>query len=133
MDDPGLAEELHGAALRDLARLNRASFVAASLWPRVRALAPTSLLDVGCGGGDVAVALARRARDEGLPLTVRGCDRSAQAVAFATAQAQRAGVDVEFTTRDALGEAARPDEQDVVMCSLLLHHLSGEDALGLSS
>ncbi|MEZ6185331.1 MAG: 50S ribosomal protein L11 methyltransferase [Planctomycetota bacterium] len=53
----------------------------------------TSVLDVGCGSGILALAAAR------LGLPARGVDVHAAAVEEARAHAQRNGLDVEFSTR----------------------------------
>ena len=42
-----------------------------------------SLLDVACGAGDVAIGVARRARQEGVTLVVDACDISPNAIAYA--------------------------------------------------
>jgi len=89
MDDPALAAPAHHRALRGLQKINRVSRTAASLWPRIeRVLSATpnpraSLLDVACGGGDLAIDLAQRARRRGLVLEVQGCDISDTALQHA--------------------------------------------------
>jgi ubiquinone/menaquinone biosynthesis C-methylase UbiE len=56
------------------------------------------LLDVGCGGGQIAIHVARRRPD----LQVVGLDLSPQQVARATARARRAGVSARFVNGSAL-------------------------------
>ncbi len=68
MDDPALPADEHVDALDGLARINRFSTVARTLWPLLAATAPARVLDLGSGGGDVPMALARRAARQGLPL-----------------------------------------------------------------
>ncbi len=66
------------------------------------------LLDVGCGGGQIALAVARRRPD----LEVTGVDLSADQVQRATRRAARAGLRVEFvegTAMDLPFAAARFD------------------------
>ena len=86
MDQPGLDTGLHFQALSALRRINSLSRTAGSLWPAISATArnsasttqrptgtatdplvrqpPLTLLDVACGGGDVAQRLAQRAAAE---------------------------------------------------------------------
>ena len=96
MDQPGLDGNLHLAALVGLRRINALSRTASALWPPIKRLAMTDrarhwrVLDVACGGGDVAVAIGRRAISAGLHITVDGCDLSQTAVAHATMQAAAA-------------------------------------------
>lgn len=134
MDQPGLDPAAHRRALDGLGRINRASRTAAALWQEIRALAvnlngrPVRVLDLACGGGDVALELAARARAAGIALEVCGCDASPLAVEHARATARRAGcATVEFRRLDVLQEPL-PAGYDVVCATLFLHHLSDEEA-----
>jgi 2-polyprenyl-3-methyl-5-hydroxy-6-metoxy-1,4-benzoquinol methylase len=129
MDDPALPAAEHRAALDTLARLNRIGGVARSLWPLLAAEAPASVLELGSGGGDIAVALARQIKREGVELDLQGSDLSSRAVELARTSAARARVGLDFIQVDAL-EPPLP-EHDIVMCSLMLHHLETPDALRL--
>jgi len=134
MDQPDLAPEEHASALRGLGRINVLSRSDAILWPSIAALARTRgaheptvrVLDLASGGGDVPIALARRAARAGLNLHVEGCDISPRAVEYAQHQAERQGADVRFFVWDALS-GSLPERYDIVTCSLFLHHLD-EDA-----
>lgn len=133
MDDPNLDPARHEAALTGLARLNAVAGSARLLWPAVREAArdgPVRLLDVATGAGDLPVRLARRARHEGLPVSVAGCDLSPRAIARARAAARAAGVDVEFFVVDIL-RGPLPEKYDVIACSLFLHHLTEDDTATL--
>jgi len=136
MDQPGLDVALHAQALRGLRRINWLSRVAASSWSAMLPLvggaagAPLRVLDLACGGGDVPMALARRALDAGVDIEVQGCDFNPQAVRLAQQQATASGVPARFFRLDALREPL-PADFDVLSCSLFLHHLAEEDAVGL--
>jgi SAM-dependent methyltransferase len=136
MDQPGLDPGLHRQALAGLRRINFWGRSAGILWPPLataaRAVAPRPLrvLDVASGGGDVPIRLWRKARRAGLPIVVAGCDVSAVAVAHAAGEAARRGAEVRFFQADALADEL-PGGYDAVVCSLLLHHLRGEQAAGL--
>jgi SAM-dependent methyltransferase len=94
--------------------------------------APVRVLDLACGGGDVAIALARRAARWGLDVEIAGCDVSPVAVRIARAAAAEGRVPVRFFERDALADPI-PEGYDVVMCSLFLHHLGDDEAVRLLS
>lgn len=137
MDQPGLDIREHRHALAALGRANMVSRTAASLWPRIRRAAeaarrsPLRLLDVASGGGQVAIAIARRAAREGIVLDITGCDNSPVAVDAARTRAAQAGVArVRFEHFEAL-KGAWPDEVDILVCTLFLHHLDEEDAVAL--
>jgi SAM-dependent methyltransferase len=135
MDQPGLDPALHRQALRGLRRINFWSRSAGILWPPLAALArgaarPLRVLDLAAGGGDVLIRLWHRGRRAGLNLAIEGCDVSAEAVEYATHQAGRQGADVRFFVADVLG-GDLPAGYDAVICSLFLHHLTEDQAVGL--
>lgn len=136
MDQPGLAEPAHAAALAGLARVNSLSRAANTLWQplaqRMRSDPSRHwrLLDVACGAGDVPISLARRATSAGFSLSVAGCDMSETAVTHAARRADAARVPAEFFQQDVLADGL-PAGFDFVTCSLFLHHLDPPDAIKL--
>ncbi len=135
MDQPGLDPTDHRQALRALERINRISQTAHRYWPEIACLAarfpatPLRLLDVGCGGGDVAIALARLAKRRGVELEVRGCDLSPEALDHARENARRGHTQVGFFEMDVTRD--QMPESDVIVCSLFLHHLEDNLAVDL--
>jgi len=132
MDDPALDAGEHLAALHALGRINTLSLTASQLARAItRRVAPprqgrrtVSVVDVGCGGGDVSVALACRL---GPRFHVTGIDISPRAVARAAEHAAGRGADnVSFEVRDVL--AAGCPDCDVAVTSLFLHHLADDTA-----
>jgi SAM-dependent methyltransferase len=135
MDDPGLEPARHVRALEALATVNLLSGTAGRVWREMLLLGlapgrPLRILELACGGGDVAVALARRAERVGLPLEIHGCDRSLVALEHARRSAMRAGVEVRFFERDALASPL-PEGYDLLCSSLFLHHLTDLQAVAL--
>ena len=154
MDQAGLDPLEHRRALRGLARINAVSGSGRAILSELTKLArrlepprPLRILDLACGGGDVALDLARRAPRRGLSVVVTGIDRAAEAVALAREQAARAGLSncLHFETADVLSDpwpraprtfgdtcSIKDDGRfDVVTCSLFLHHLDESDATRL--
>lgn len=134
MDSPQLAAARHRRALDALGRINLLSRSAAQLWTDIRSIDPCGrplrILDLACGGGDVAIALYRRAARSGVPVELSGCDVSQLAVARARERAAAAGVAVRFFRLDVLREPL-PADLDVVCSTLFLHHLDDIDAVAL--
>jgi len=79
-----------------------------------------SVLDVGCGTGTLAIAAKRRVGPAG---TVYGIDASPEMIAKADRKAKKAGIEVVF--KNGVVEALPfPDVHfDVVLSTLMLHHL----------
>jgi len=138
MDQPNLDPIVHRHALRGLQRLNRISRSAAILWPPIAVAArgvETStlrVLDLACGGGDNALAIAKLGRQAGLSVDVVGCDISQVAIDQAKFAAARRDLTdaVSFVQLNVL-EDPLPAGFDVITCSLFLHHLSLEQAVAL--
>ncbi len=136
MDQPGIDPLAHSQALQGLRRINAFSGAVGSLFAPIRSLArercgqPLRVLDLACGGGDNTTALAERARREGLAIQVDGCDLSPQAVAIATNNADEQVLSTRFFQADALHDPI-PEDYDVILCSLFLHHLDEDQAVEL--
>jgi SAM-dependent methyltransferase len=135
MDDPALDAAAHDQALAGLARLNAWSRSHWLLWDGIarharevnaagRAL---RVIDIATGSGDAPIAMALRARRDGLKIDWTLCDTSAHALSVATARATAAGVTVDTIVADAIAAPLACDG-DLVTCSLFLHHCDPVDA-----
>ncbi|MCA2213010.1 methyltransferase domain-containing protein [Jidongwangia harbinensis] len=76
-----------------------------------------AVLDLGCGAGDLAIALARRGHD------VTAVDKSGVAIEAARAKAAAEGLTIHFETQDATRLHLRSAPFDTVFDSGLLHSL----------
>ncbi|WP_313810756.1 methyltransferase domain-containing protein [Glutamicibacter sp.] len=95
--------------------------------PVLRKQGHSRILDIGCGGGDIAVNLYRWALADGLQVTVCGIDPDQRAIDFARAAGRRRGIPesvVEFLPVGSSQLAADGERFDVVLSNHLLHHLT---------
>lgn len=100
-------------------------------WGRLieRFLAPrleagSTVLDVGCGGGDLVRRLASWGESRGTPLAVTGIDPDARALSFARSRAVPRGVEYRRASLEEL--AANGERFHFVLSNHLLHHLSSD-------
>lgn len=134
MDDPGCDPQRLARTYASFRTVNalvagwRSTYLQA-LRPHLRREGVTTLLDVGCGGGDITRALARWARDDGFTLSVTGIDPDRRAHAWASRQPPVDGVRYRRAhSEDLVAEGAR---FDLVVSNHLLHHLDSEQLQGL--
>jgi 2-polyprenyl-3-methyl-5-hydroxy-6-metoxy-1,4-benzoquinol methylase len=136
MDDPKIDPLEHRQALRGLRRINRMSRSASVVWGamlrryRRTAGGRLSVLDVACGGGDLLIELAKRARRAGVSVEWSGCDVSPTALDHARSAASKAGVKIVFFPHDVIAEPLGKT-YSFVSSTLFLHHLGRPDAVRL--
>ncbi|MBN7792132.1 methyltransferase domain-containing protein [Microbacterium esteraromaticum] len=80
------------------------------------------VLDIGCGGGDLALALARRLRRDGHPAQVTGIDIDPRAVEWSTRADPEGLVQWRCTSSADLVDAG--EQYDIVLSNHVLHHLT---------
>jgi 2-polyprenyl-6-hydroxyphenyl methylase/3-demethylubiquinone-9 3-methyltransferase len=107
--------------LRTLHQINPARLL---FIERAVSLNQKRVLDLGCGGGLLSEALARK------HAVVTGLDISAGAIAAAKSHLQTSGLTVEYLVGSAEDHAVRLHSQyDVITCMELLEHVPDVDAL----
>jgi SAM-dependent methyltransferase len=82
-----------------------------------------SVLDLGCGTGELAMALSRRVGPNG---RVAGVDLSPAIVAGARRRAKRAGLAIDYRVASIAQLPFADATVDVVVSSLVMHHLAPE-------
>ena len=95
--------------------------------PRLDTHRPTTLLDIGFGGGDITRALARWAARDGLLLRTTAIDPDERALRHVRG---RPDAGVRFEQASSADLVARGERYDLVISNHLLHHL---DAPGLAA
>ena len=95
----------------------------------VRPLKPKSLLDIGCGGGDLARIIAKWAKQDSFDIQITAIDPNEQALAFARKQDNPANL--QFLQATSSDLVKNKFSFDVVISNHLLHHLSAGAVLNL--
>jgi 2-polyprenyl-3-methyl-5-hydroxy-6-metoxy-1,4-benzoquinol methylase len=116
-------------ALRELETINRLTLAYGPTLQWLDVVAqrcqakPISLLDVGCGHGDMLRRIWEWARKRGIAVTLTGIDANPLAIRSATAATPR-DVPITYEARDVFSLEGEPF--DVIVSSLFAHHLSDE-------
>jgi len=125
LDDPSIDTATRVRSLADVSRSNRLFGGRRAAVAAVEAVmdssAELSVLDVGTGLADIPAAIARRAAARGVRVTTIGVDEAVDLLLYAR-RCMTHGVG---GTIRAL--PFRDSSIDVVLCSQLLHHFSGDD------
>ena len=134
MDDPDLSSEQLHTALNGLRRINVVSFTALLIWQEIKSHVNKkkdfSVLDIGCGSGDIICALEELAAKDGITLRTLGLDINPLTIEFASKIALSRGSLAKFECKNVLSECL-PDGFSVVISSLFLHHLSDHEVQSL--
>lgn len=89
-----------------------------------------SILDVGCGNGDMLRVLAEYARKKGLRFQLSGLD--ANEFTIGHARELSSGYDnISYVCADIFDEIKQERVYDVILCTLTLHHFKDEAMLQL--
>ncbi len=132
MDDlQGTGPDWH-QALRELKVINR--FLGgnkltlkgiARLLKGSTAAGPVAIADIGCGGGDMLMVIARWARKEGIPVRLFGVDANPHIIKYAEGNTA-AYPEIQFMAADIFSEEFRKQKFDIVTCTLFTHHFTNE-------
>jgi ubiquinone/menaquinone biosynthesis C-methylase UbiE len=131
MDDFGITGPEVDLALREIGAVNRylggVATSLAGLAPRLRGRRQTvRLLDVGTGGGDLPIAIARRARRLGVPLEIVAVDLGADACRRAHASALDYP-EITVVRADVFTLPFPPRSFHLAHCAMFLHHFTQEE------
>lgn len=130
LDDPNVDPRIVTRSLADVVRANALFGGSRALVAEIRTALPdlpsrATLLDVGTGLADIPCRAQKFARENDIELTIVGLD-SALELAVASCPTLNLAV-----CGDALHLPFADASIDVVMCSQVLHHFAGDDALTL--
>jgi 2-polyprenyl-3-methyl-5-hydroxy-6-metoxy-1,4-benzoquinol methylase len=96
---------------------------------RPKLIPNTTLLDIGCGGGDVIQKLALWMRQDGLDISITGIDPDVRALEYAKSRPFPPNMRFYQATSSELLQAG--EQFDVVISNHLLHHLQNDEVYAL--
>ena len=138
MDDPDCDKELLFNTYKQFVPINKL----VSSWHRIykKLMLPHmkknpdrcyTVLDVGCGGGDILSQLASFAKKDGLKLELHGIDPDINAEMFR--KTQNFAENIRFSTCYLIDLLVSHDKYDFVINNNVLHHLTSEQMQGMIS
>ena len=101
-----------------------------ALLDRIPGNRDVTLLDLGCGAGDIPLAVAATLERTGRPGHITATDISDDVLAVARTRVGSVQA-INLTGMDALATGLPADEFDIVLCSLTMHHFSPRQAVAL--
>lgn len=135
MDAPHLDPVAHAQALAGLRRINwlcnTSKHVSATILEiaKRRSLASVSVLDLGCGSGDIAMGVQRLVSNH-VSCQLTGWDISEVAVNNAR-ELTKDAAQPRFEVQNALSESQSTPKFDFVYCCLFLHHFNEQESVAI--
>lgn len=87
---------------------------------------PLKIADLGSGGGDVLRVMAKWGRKKNISLELTGIDANEYMISYATQRCQKYP-EIAFEQTDIFSEKFKPENYDLITCSLFCHHFTDEE------
>nr|WP_321233865.1 methyltransferase domain-containing protein [uncultured Psychroserpens sp.] len=87
---------------------------------------PITIIDLGCGGGDILREVSRFGKQQGYQFKLLGLDANQHTVNYAE-ELSKPYTNIQFKTLDVFSEAFHQFEYDVVLTTLFLHHFKEDE------
>lgn len=136
MDDPEAPEAEVQKALRELETINRYlggyNVILDGLEKLAAKNKQLTIMDIGCGGGDVLRSIARWAEKKKIDVDLIGVDMNPMMTSFA-ADRSKGFSNISYRTLNAFDDALLAEKADITMNSLFCHHFDDADLVRLMS
>jgi len=127
LDDLSLCGEPLESALKSLEWVNRRlgnhRQTLRSILKQVPDKYPVKIIDLGCGGGDLILAIARALEKKGTPYSISGIDGNEHTLAYARNQCSGYPA-IQFRKDDILHPQFKTGSCDILVCSHFIYHFS---------
>lgn len=87
---------------------------------------PLTIIDLGCGGGDILRQLSRYGKRKGYKFKLIGLDANKHTIAYAQ-ESSRQYDNIKYKTMDIFSEDFHNLEYDIVLSTLFLHHFKEQE------
>jgi len=131
MDASGVSETEIGKAMREIERINKwlggnkiiQNALSKLSWPKNAA--PVTIMDLGCGGGDILRMVSNWGKKHHKSLRLIGVDINPIMTRLA-GNHSRNYEDISFISMDVFDPALNEERPDIMICSLFTHHFDDE-------
>ncbi|MEM9895778.1 MAG: methyltransferase domain-containing protein [Bacteroidota bacterium] len=134
MDDLSISGEVVDQTLKELNTINRTlggNAISLALFKK-KVKNHDRVADLGCGGGDIMIDMAKYGRLHSLDLSFTGIDANPNIIRYAESNTAPFP-EISYLSIDILGEEFKKLEFDIIHCCLFLHHFSTEQLVSLFS
>jgi ubiquinone/menaquinone biosynthesis C-methylase UbiE len=134
MDDLDISGEVIDVTLKELDVINRLlggnAISLSSFRVLLKKYPITSLADLGCGGGDIMMQMAKIAKSQHQEVQFLGIDANPHIVAYATGNCA-SWQNISFLSENIFSTDFQSKSFDVIHCCLFLHHFTEEELVTL--
>ena len=137
MDDFALEGETLRDALDKIARINRLlggnQLTLQGVQQLLKVISKDkeiSIVDIGCGNGDMLRALAEYGKENNYSFSLIGIDANAFTISHAKTLSKEYG-NISYECEDIFEAEFKSRHYDIVLCTLTLHHFKDEEILSL--
>lgn len=134
MDDLEISGEVVNQTLKELNTINKFlggnQISISALKKMVRGCEDISLADLGCGGGDVMMEMAKWTRRNKINATYLGIDANPHIVQFAKSNSADFP-EIQYRSVNIFSSEFKDQEVDIIHCCLFTHHFSESELIQL--
>ncbi|MEP1095671.1 MAG: methyltransferase domain-containing protein [Cyclobacteriaceae bacterium] len=134
MDDLEISGEVVFQTLRELNTINKylgGNRISVSAFQKIAQNKEAIVLaDLGCGGGDIMMEMAKWCKKKGINGSFLGVDANPHIVQFARKNTSEFP-EIRFKAVNIFGDELKKEKPDLIHCCLFTHHFSGDELVQL--
>jgi len=132
MDDLDISGEVVNQTLRELNTINKylgGNQISISSFKKM-AFENVSLADLGCGGGDIMMAMSKYAQSRNLNINFLGIDANPNIITYATNNTKNYP-NIKYSSINIFSKEFENMSFDIIHCCLFLHHFTNDQLIEL--